>query len=153
MSNSEKMVLELQDRKKIQNEKLSDLEKQPQSQAEKKGQISENLRISEKEREDNEIIIQNIDSKIIELRKDLNFTKDSTIEIERKASSTATIDGLKKRKNDLLERIESDLNLNENNILEFSNLDQNEEFPDAVTQEELLDEKKKKKRAAWISKS
>ena len=146
LSNSEKMVLELQDRKKIQNEKLSDLEKQPQSQAEKKGQISENLRISEKEREDNEIIIQNIDSKIIELRKDLNFTKDSTIEIrERKASSTATIDGLKKRKNDLLERIESDLNLNENNILEFSNLDQNEEFPDAVTQEELLDEKKRKR--------
>ena len=35
------------------------------------------------------------------------------------------------------------IELNENNILEFSNLEKNEEFPDAVTQEELLDEKKR----------
>ena len=45
-----------------------------------------------------------------------------------------------------MERVETELRLNENNILEFSNLEKNEEFPDAVTQEELLDEKKKTKR-------
>jgi len=45
----------------------------------------------------------------------------------------------------LLERVETELELNENNILEFSNLEQNEEFPDSVTQEELLDEKKRKR--------
>ena len=146
LSKSEKMVTELNYRKDIQNEKLSSLEKQPQSQAEKKGQISENLRLSENEQLNNDAIINEVDKKIIDLRNELNLTKESTIEIrERKASSSATIEGLNKRRNDLLERIDGELNLNENKLLEFSNLDQNEEFPDAVTQEELLDEKKRKR--------
>ena len=146
LSNSEKMVSELKDRKNIQNQKLSELEKQPQSQAEKKGKISENLRLSDKEKEENEIVINEMDQKIIDLRNELNLTKENTIEIrERKASSSATIEGLSKRRNDLLDRIDTELNLNENNLLEYSNLDQNEEFPDALTQEELLDEKKRKR--------
>ena len=64
---------------------------------------------------------------------------------ERKASSGATIEGLKKRKDDLLERVETELNLNENDILEFSNLNQVENLPDAVAQEELLDKKKRER--------
>ena len=140
------MINELNYRKKKQTSILEELENKPQTQAEKKGQISENLRISEKEKNENEIIIEKIDNKINELRNELNSTKESSIEIrERKASSGATIEGLKKRKTDLLERIESELNLNENNILEFSNLESSEEFPDAVTQEELLDKKKRER--------
>ena len=146
LTNSEKMINELNYRKKKQTNILEDLENKPQTQAEKKGQVSENLRISEKEKNENEIIIEKIDNKINELRNELNSTKESSIEIrERKASSGATIEGLKKRKTDLLERIESELNLNENNILEFSNLESSEEFPDAVTQEELLDKKKRER--------
>ena len=142
--NSEKMINELNDRKRKQTSKLESLEKQPQTQAEKKGQVSENLRISEHERNDNEKIIEQIDNKINELRNELDTTKESSIEIrERKASSGATIDGLKKRREDLLDRVQDELNLNENNLLEFSNLDKEEEFPDAVTQEELLDAKKR----------
>ncbi len=144
LNNSEKMLNELSERKNKFLAQLNNLEKQPQSQAEKKGQTSENLRLSEKEKKENEIVIDQIDNKIIELRNELNYTKESTIEIrERKASSGATIDGLNKRKDDFLERVQTELNLNENNILEFSNLDQNEEFPDAVEQEELLDAKKR----------
>ena len=144
LSNSEKMVNELNDRKNKQTTKLNDLEKQPQLQAEKKGQISENLRISEKEKNENEIIIDEIDQKIINLRNELNNTKENSIEIrERKASSGATIDGLKKRRSDLLERVFSELNLKEDKILEFSNLEKEEEFPDLVAQEELLDAKKR----------
>ena len=144
LSNSEKMVNELNDRKNKQTTKLNDLEKQPQLQAEKKGQISENLRISEKEKNENEIIIDEIDQKIINLRNQLNNTKENSIEIrERKASSGATIDGLKKRRSDLLERVFSELNLKEDKILEFSNLEKEEEFPDVVAQEELLDAKKR----------
>ena len=144
LSNSEKMVNELNDRKNKQTTKLNDLEKQPQLQAEKKGQISENLRISEKEKNENEIIIDEIDQKIINLRNELNNTKENSIEIrERKASSGATIDGLKKRRSDLLERVFSELNLKEEKILEFSNLEKEEEFPDVVAQEELLDAKKR----------
>ncbi len=144
LTNSEKMISELNDRKNKQINKLEELENQPQTQAEKKGQISENLRISEKEKNENEIVIEEIDNKINELRNELNYTKESSIEIrERKASSGATIEGLNKRRDDLLERIQTELGLDEKNILEFSNLEKNEEFPDAVTQEELLDAKKR----------
>ncbi len=144
--NSEKMIIELTDRKKVLSNQLDQLEKQPQIQAEKKGQISENLRISEKEKNENEVVIEEIDKKINSLRIELNETQEKTIQIrERKASSGATIEGLKKRKDDLLERVETELNLNENNILKFSNLNQIENLPDAVTQEELLDKKKRER--------
>ena len=146
LSNSERMVNQLNDRKNKLLNKLSELEKQPQSQAEKKGQISESLRIAEKEKQENAIVIEETGNKIDSLRVELNHTKENTIQIrERKASSGATIDGLKKRKDDLLERVKTELSLSENNILEFSNLEMNKEFPDAVTQEELLDSKKRER--------
>jgi len=146
LNNSEKMSIELNERKNKQNLKLNELEKQPQTQAEKKGQISESLRISEKEKNENEILIEEIDGKIINLRNELDDTKENSIEIrERKASSGATIDGLNKRRNDLLERVMTELNLNENNLLEYSNLEKEEEFPDTVEQEELLDKKKRER--------
>ena len=47
LSNSEKMVKELTDRKNKLLNKLNELERQPEIQAEKKGQVSENLRSSE----------------------------------------------------------------------------------------------------------
>ena len=143
---SEKMVEDLSQRKNKQNSKLDNLENQPRSQAEKKGQISESLRISEKGKEENEIIISSIDTKISNLRNELNATKEDSIEIrERKASSGATIDGLNKRKSDLLERVNVELNLNEEKIFEYSNLERENELPDLVAQEELLDEKKRER--------
>jgi len=146
LTNSEKMVRELNDRKNKQTLKLNDLEKQPQLQAEKKGQISESLRISEKEQNENETIIVEIDDKILKLSNELKDTKENSIEIrERKASSGATIDGLSKRRSDLLERVHTELNLSEEKLLEFSNLEKEVEFPDVVTQEELLDEKKRQR--------
>ena len=146
LTNSEKMVRELNDRKNKQTLKLNDLEKQPQLQAEKKGQISESLRISEKEQNENETIILEIDDKILKLSNELKDTKENSIEIrERKASSGATIDGLSKRRSDLLERVSAELNLSEEKLLEFSNLEKEVEFPDVVTQEELLDEKKRQR--------
>ncbi len=146
LNNSEKMSIELNERKNKRNLKLNELEKQPQTQAEKKGQISENLRISEKEKNENKILIEEIDEKIISLRNELNSTKERSIEIrERKASSGATIDGLNKRRNDLLDRVKTELNLKEDNLLEFSNLEKEKEFPDTVAQEELLDKKKRER--------
>ena len=146
LSNSEKMVNQLNERKNKLLNTLTKLEKQPQTQAEKKGQISESLRLAEKEKQENEIVIEETDNKISALQTELNITKENTIQIrERKASSGATIDGLKKRREDLLERVQTEINLSENNILEFSNLETNEDFPDSVTQEELLDSKKRER--------
>ena len=144
--NSEKMVNELEERKIKFNDKLDEFESQPQSQAEKKGKISENLRISEQEKSTNELKISDLDEKISELRKNLNFTKESSIEIrERKASSGATVEGLNKRRQDLLDRVQDELSLNESELLNYSNLEKADEFPDALTQEELLDEKKRQR--------
>ena len=146
LSNSEKMVAELSDRKNKLNVQRDKLDNQPKFQAEKKGQISENLRISENEKNENEQIINTTDEKIENLRNQLNEIQEQSIQIrERKASSGATIEGLKKRKNDLVDRVISELNLTEENILENSNLFGVEELPDAVNQEDLLDKKKQER--------
>ena len=146
LTNSEKMVNELTQRKEKLSKQLSDLENQPRVQAERKGQISENLRISDKEKIDNEAIIDETDQKIEMLRTQLNEIQEQSIQIrERKASSGATIEGLQKRKNDLLDRISSELNLNEDNILENSNLNGVEELPNPVDQEDALDKKKQER--------
>jgi len=138
------MINELSDRKNKLVSHLDKLDKQPQIQAEKKGQISEGLRISEKEKIENESIIEITDKKIDSLRFELNEIQEKSILIrERKASSGATIEGLKKRKNDLLERVETELALGENNILENSDLNGVEELPDSIAQEEILDAKKR----------
>ncbi len=146
LSNSEKMVNELINRKNNLANQLEILDNQPKIQAEKKGQISENLRNSEEEKKENEKIINDTDEKIDSLRTKLNEIQEQSIQIrERKASSGATVEGLKKRKNDLIDRITSELNLTEENILENSNLNGIEELPDAVNQEDLLDKKKQER--------
>ena len=146
LSNSEKMVKELTGRKDKLNNQLDNLDSQPKLQAEKKGQISENLRISEKEKNENEEVINSTDEKIDTLRSQLDEIQEQSIQIrERKASSGATIEGLKKRKDDLIDRVGSELNLTEENILENSNLFGVEELPDAVIQEDLLDKKKQER--------
>ncbi len=146
LSNSEKMVSELTERKNKFTLQLNDLENQPKVQAERKGQISENLRISDKEKIDNELIIDETDKKIESLRNELNEIQEQSTKIrERKASSGATIEGLQKRKSDLLDRISSELNLDEDNILENSNLNGVYELPNAVDQEDVLDKKKQER--------
>ena len=142
--NSEKMVIQLADRKEKLNKKLLDLEKQPNINAEKKGQISENLRISENEKQNNQIKINTLEQQLEENKNKLNEIKESSISVrEKRASANATIVGLNKRKSDLIERVESELNVKEENLLEFSNLEKEDEFPDTVAQEELLDKKKR----------
>ena len=146
LSNSEKMINELNFRKDKSLKKLNQLETEPQTQAEKKGQISENLRSSEIEKQEDEVTINEVDKKISSLREELTSTQEKTIQIrERRASSSATIEGLQQRRNDLIERIDAELNLKENNLFEFSGLAKVESLPDAVEQEEILDEKKRER--------
>ena len=142
--NSDKMINQLNERKTKINQLLNDLEKRPQSQAEKRGEISQSLRSSEQEKLADEDIIKKTDIIVNELLEKLNITKEDSIQIrERKARSSATVEGLKKRKDDLLDRVQEELNLTEKNLLDFSNLEKEDEFPDSVEQEELLDAKKR----------
>ena len=146
LSNSQKMVTELTERKNKLLSQLNERDQQPKAQAEKKGQATEGLRISQNEKIENEKIIEETDKKINSLRLELNDVQERSIQIrERKASSGATVEGLKKRKEDLLERVSSELNLEENDILKNSNLNGVVELPDSVAQEDALDEKKRER--------
>ena len=146
LSNSEKMAAELTERKNKLATQLKDLDNQPRVQAERKGQISENLRISDKEKVENNTVIEETDRTVETLRAQLNEIQEQSIQIrERKASSGATIEGLQKRKGDLLDRINSELDLTENNLLENSNLNGAEELPNAIDQEDSLDKKKQER--------
>ena len=146
LSNSQKMVAELTERKNKLLSQLNVRDQQPKVQAEKKGQATEGLRISQEEKIENEKIIEETDKRINSLRIELNDVQEKSIQIrERKASAGATVEGLKKRKDDLLERVSSELNIEENDILENSNLNGIEELPDSVAQEDALDEKKKER--------
>ena len=146
LSITQEMVAELTERKNKLLSQLNERDQQPKVQAEKKGQITEGLRISENGKIENEKIIEVTDKKINSLRLELNEVQEKSIRTrERKASSGATIEGLKKRKDDLLERVSSELNLEEKNILDNSNLNGVEELPDSIAQEETLDEKKRER--------
>ena len=91
LSSSEKMVNELTERKNKLNQQLEQLENQPRTQAERKGQISENLRISEKEKSDNEIIINETDEKIENLRNELNKIQEQSIQFRETSSTPSTL--------------------------------------------------------------
>ena len=146
LSNSQKMVTELTERKNKLLSQLNESDQQPKVQAEKKGQATEGLRVSQNEKVENEKIIDETDKKINSLRIELNDVQEKSIQIrERKASSGATVEGLKKRKDDLLERVNSELKLEENDILENSNLNGVEELPDSVAQEDALDDKRRER--------
>ena len=147
LSNSEKMVSELTERKNKLLSQLNERDQQPKAQAERKGQITEGLRISQNEKIENEKIIEETDKKINSLRLELNDVQERSIQIrERKASSGATVEGLKKRKDDLLERVSSELNLEENDILENSNLNGVENYQTLLHKKKLLMRKKEKEK-------
>ena len=85
------MINELNERKNKLNLKLTVLEKQPQSQAEKKGQISESLRLAEKEkqeylkvkyRDDRRISYPDIGDQLDDLYKKGAFSDDMTAKIK-----------------------------------------------------------------------
>ena len=133
------------DRKNKLSLQLENLDNKPKLQAEKKGQISESLRISEQERSEIESVINSTDIKIENLRWIGPNSRTVNSNQREKSKFRATIEGLKTRKNDLIDRINSELNLTENNILENSNLFGKEELPDAVNQEDMLDKKKQER--------
>jgi len=99
LTNSEKMVNELTQRKEKLSKQLSDLENQPRVQAERKGQISENLRISDKEKIDNKSIIDETDKQIEILRSESNRLDEliETYSVFKKEELQESVLRIKKR--------------------------------------------------------
>ena len=144
--NSEKMLNELNLRKEKILDNLNKLEKQPQNLAVLKGQAIENIKSAEKEK----INIENELNKAEEIFNQhnhglKNIQEQMMLIREKRATSVATLEGLKKRRLDLLERIDQELNLNESSLFDFSNLTSKDNLPDSLMQEEQLDAKKRER--------
>ena len=144
--NSEKMLNELNLRKEKILDNLNKLEKQPQNLAVSKGQAIESIKSAEKEK----INIENELNKAEEIFNHhnhglKNIQEQMMLIREKRATSVATLEGLKKRRLDLLERIDQELNLNESSLFDFSNLTSKDNLPDSLMQEEQLDAKKRER--------
>ena len=61
---------------------------------------------------------------------------------ENKARSGATLEGLENRKKDLIDALRNDLNINEKDLFDMSDLKSVEELPNVIEQEDKLDAKK-----------
>ena len=61
---------------------------------------------------------------------------------ENKARSGATLEGLERRKKDLLDNIKNDLKIDEKNLLSNSDLIGIKNLPNVIEQEDKLDAKK-----------
>ena len=144
--NSEKMLNELNLRKGKILDNLNKLEKQPQNLAVSKGQAIESIKSAEKEK----INIENELNKAEEIFNQhnhglKNIQEQMMLIREKRATSVATLEGLKKRRLDLLERIDQELNLNESSLFDFSNLTSKDNLPNSLMQEEQLDAKKRER--------
>jgi chromosome segregation protein len=148
-SNSEKMISELNERrKKLQIEK-DENQKNPERIANSKGQNLQNLENTKKRNEEIEI-------ELIEAEKKYNFINKNLKEIqlklselkENKARSEATIEGIENRKKDLLYSVKNELNIeNENSLLTQSDLNNLsiDSFPSLENQAQKVEKIKKQR--------
>ena len=143
-SNSDKMLTELTGREDKIKVDIDNILKLPENIAIKKGQYMQNTTTTETERVNLSKELVKAEEKFNEINEKLKvFQEKMLVSRENKARSEATLEGLKKRKEDLLSRVNDELGLGEKNIFNFSDLANLEQIPDAVDQEEKLDAKKR----------
>ena len=148
-SNSEKMILELNERKNKLQSELNENQKNPERIATSKGQNLQNLENTKKRNEE-------IDLELVEAEKKYNFINQNLKEIqlklsnlkENKARQEATIEGIENRKKDLMYLVKNELNItNESSLLSQSDLNNLsfEKMPDAETQSQKVEKIKKQR--------
>jgi chromosome segregation protein len=146
-TNSDKMINELNERKKKIKTEINENQKNPEKIATTKGQNIQNVENTKKRSEE-------LNEELIKAETKYNFISQNLKEIqekfsilrENKARSEATIEGIEKRKKDLIYSIKNDLKLdNENNLLSISNLNSltPEKYPSLEKQELSLEKIKK----------
>ena len=147
-SNSQSMFSELTLREKKIKDDIENIIKIPESIAIKKGQYMQNTSNTEEERDSLSKELVKAEEKYNEINNKLKEVQEKMlISREKRARSEATLEGLKKRKEDLVNRINDDLNIQEKELFSYSDLSDEEKIPDAVTQEEKLDAKKRQREA------
>jgi len=141
--NSEKMSQELHGRIETIRKELKSNDKLPEIIATKKGQLMQNISTTEIEKDSLTLKLVDAEKEFQERNKQLKVVEQKMmLARESKARSGATLEGLENRKKDMLSNLKNDLNINEKYLLVNSDLNNTENFPTAVEQEDKLDSKK-----------
>jgi len=141
--NSEKMLKELNERISKVRTDLEDVNKLPEQLAVKKGQLIQNTSDTETKKQELSSELSSSEEEYQEINKELKMIERRMMTArENKARSGATLEGLENRKKDLINTLKIDLNIDENNLLEKSNLKNIEDLPNVIEQEDKLDSKK-----------
>ncbi len=150
-NNSEKMLMELNERKnKIQSE-IEENQKNPEKIATTKGQNIQNLENTKRRTEE-------LEAELVEAEKKYNLINQNLREIqeklstlrEAKARNEATIEGIENRKRDLLYSVKNELKIEgENLLLPSSDLNniEDEKLPSIKEQEDKIERIKKQRDA------
>ena len=149
--NSDKMVKELNERKNKIKLEISENQKNPEKIATNKGQNIQNIENTKKRSEELDEELSKAEGKYNLINQKLKEIQEKFSMLrENKARSEATIEGIEKRKKDLVYSIKNDLRLdNENNLLSISSLNTltPETYPSLEKQESLLEKVKKQRDA------
>ena len=141
--NSEKMSKELYERVNVIKVELDNISKLPEAIAVKKGQLMQNIYDTENKKQELSKELINAEEEYLKTNKELKtFEQKMMLAREDKARSGATLEGLQNRKRDLLNALKNDLNIDEKNLLDSSNLKNKESLPNVIEQEDKLDAKK-----------
>ena len=148
-TNSDKMINELNKRKNKIKIEINENQKNPEKIATTKGQNIQNVENTKKRSEELNEDLTKAETKYNSINQNLKEIQEKfSIFRENKARSEATIEGIEKRKKDLIHSIKSDLKLDsENNLLSISNLNNltPEKYPSLEKQESSLDKIKKQR--------
>ena len=150
-NNSEKMLLELDDRKSKVELELEDNKQSPEKIASLKGQSKQNLENLQKRREEIETELLNSEDKYNKIDSNIKEVQEKLIVLrENKARNEATLEGYSQRKKDLFFSIKNELNIeDESQVLSLSGLSEIEpsQYPSIEEMETKLIEIRKKREA------
>ena len=123
-SNSEKMILELNERKNKLQVELDENQKNPEKIATSKGQNLQNLENTKKRNEEIEIELTGAEKKYNLINENLKEIQLKLSDLkENKARNEATIEGIDNRKKDLMYSVKNELNIeNESSLFTQSDL-------------------------------
>jgi len=141
--NSEKMFSELNKRTDKIIVDLENISKIPEIIAVKKGQLIEGTTNTENEKLNLAAELNKSEKTYQQINKQLKIVEEKMmVARESKARSGATLEGIEKRRKDLRSSLKNDLNINENNLFNYSDLNDIDQLPNVIEQEDKLDAKK-----------
>ena len=147
--NSEKMVLELNERRKKLNVELEENQKNPEKIAINKGQNLQNLENTKKQSEELEVEIESAETRFNSINEELKSLQEKFAVLrENKARFEATVEGIDQRKMDLIYVVKKELKIeNINNLFSITGFTDPEKLPSIDEQEVNLSELKKSRDA------